>query len=108
MSKAESEHLELERVLTVLRRRWWVIVALTLLVGGVSFALSKHQRKQYAATASVLFEDPQLDQQASGLQVTSQSPSADPRIMATNVQLLTQQSGVAAATARSAQPCSSS
>ena len=99
MEKA-SEHLDLEYVLAVLRRRWWVIALLTLLATGLSYAYSKHQRKQYTATASVLFEDPQLSQQASGLQVIQSSPTEDPRIMATNVQLLTQQSGVAAATAQ--------
>lgn len=90
----------LEHVLAVLRHRWWVILVLTLALGGASFAYSKHQRKQYTATASVLFQDAQLSQQASGVQVVNNSPSADPRIMATNVQLLTKQSGVAAATAQ--------
>lgn len=92
--------LDLEAVLVVLRGRWWIIALITVLVGGASLAFSKQQTKQYTATSSVLFEDPQLSDQESGLQVTPTSPTEDPAIMATNVQLLTQQSGVAAATAR--------
>jgi capsular exopolysaccharide synthesis family protein len=93
-------NLNLEGVLVVLRRRWWLIVLFTVLVGAASFVFSEHQVKQYTATASALFENPQLSQQESGLQVTPTSPTADPAIMATNVRLLTQQSGVAADTAR--------
>ena len=95
-----SDHLDIERVLVVIRRRWWVIALLTLLVGAAAYVLSEQQTKQYTATAGVLFEDPQLNQQVSGLQVIQTSPTADPRIMATNVQLLTKQVGVAGATAR--------
>lgn len=98
--KADSEQLNLERVLAVLRRRWWVIAILALVVGGASFAFSEHQTKQYTATSSVLFQDPQLSQEESGLEATLNSPSDDPTIMATNVQLLTEQSGVPGLTAR--------
>jgi capsular exopolysaccharide synthesis family protein len=97
--KTEPERLDLERALTVLRHRWWVIGLVTVLVGGASFAFSKHQAEQYTATASVLFQNPQLSQQESGLPVTLLSPAEDPTIMATNVQLLTQQPGAAANTA---------
>lgn len=99
-SRTPTDHLDLEHVLAVLRHRWWVIALLTVLAGAASFAFSKTQHKEYTATSSVLFQNPQLSQQASGLQVLPTSPSEDPVIMATNVQLLTQQSGVAAATAR--------
>jgi capsular exopolysaccharide synthesis family protein len=92
--------LDLERALVVLRRRWWIILVITFVVGGASFALSEHQQKQYTATAAVLFEDSQLNQQASGLQIVDTSPTEDPTVMATDVQLLTQESGVAGATAR--------
>src|ERR1700733_11358218 len=92
--------LDLERALVVLRRRWWVILVITFVVGGTSFALSEHQQKQYTATAAVLFEDSQLNQQASGLQIVDTSPTQDPTVMATDVQLLTQESGLAGATAR--------
>lgn len=97
--KTDSGHIDLEHVLAVLRRRLWVIVLLTVVVGGAAFAFSKVQHKQYTATASVLFPSQQLQQQASGLQVLPTSPNEDPQIMATNIQLLTSQSGVPQATA---------
>ncbi len=98
---AQTENLDLERLLAILRRRWWVIALLTLLVGGSSFVFSKLQPKKYTATASVLFQSQPVNQQAAGLQ-TGPAPSAtpNPAVMATNVQLLTQQSGVSAETAR--------
>ena len=34
--ETEAEHLDLERVLVVLRRRWWVIVLVTVLVTGAT------------------------------------------------------------------------
>ncbi|MGN6170240.1 MAG: polysaccharide biosynthesis tyrosine autokinase, partial [Solirubrobacteraceae bacterium] len=97
---ADSGRIDLERVFGVLRRRWWVVVLLTVVVGGAAFAFSRLQHKQYTATASVLFSNQALQQQAAGLPVLQTSPSQDPQIMATNIQLLTSQSGVAAATAR--------
>jgi len=100
VNAAASEHLDLERVLTVLRRRWWVILLFTVLAAAAAFAFSKHETKQYTATTSVLFPNPQLQQQASGLQVLPTSPTEDPTIMATNLQLLSSQAGVASATAR--------
>ncbi len=96
----DSEHLDLERTLAVLRRRWWVIVLITIVVGGASFAFSARKTKEYTATTPVVFTDQQVQQQASGLQATQSSSAAVPEVMATNVQLLTQQAGVAAATAR--------
>ena len=100
MSTRASDHLDVERALLILRRRWWVIALFTVLVAAASFAFSKHQAKQYTATASVLFQNPQLSQEESGLQATPSSPTEDPTVMATNIQLLTQQTGVAEATAR--------
>lgn len=100
MNAASAEHLDLERVLAVLRRRWWVVVLLMIAVGAAAFGFSKREVKQYTATTSVLFPNPDLQQQASGLQITPTSPTEDPTIMATNIQLLISQSGVAAATAR--------
>ncbi len=79
--RTESEHLELEHILAVLRRRWWVIGLLTLVVAGAAFAFAARQTKEYTAFASLLFRDSQLSQQASGLQVTNNSPSSDPVIM---------------------------
>ena len=95
----EAKELTLERILAILRRRWWVIALATVLVGAATFVFSERQTKQYTATASVLFQDQSVSQQAAGLQA-SVPTSLDPALMATNVKLLTQQSGVAAATAR--------
>ena len=97
---ADSGHIDFERVLGVLRRRWWVVVLLCVVCGGAAFGFSRLQHKQYTATASVLFSDQALQQQAAGLPVLQSSSSQDPQIMATNIQLLTSQSGVSAATAR--------
>ncbi len=96
----DAEHLNLERVLATLRRRWLVIVAATVLTGAAAFAFSAAQTKKYTATASVVFADQLLQQQAAGLQPTSASSILTPEQMATNVALLSQQSGMTTATAR--------
>lgn len=89
--------LDLERVLRVLRRRWAIIVACTLILGAAAFGYTQLQTKQYTATASVLFGDTGIQQQASGL---SGQPSTDPNVAsATNV-LLLRLGPTAAATAR--------
>jgi polysaccharide biosynthesis transport protein len=98
--KSDAANLELERVLAVLRRRWWVIVLIAVLVTGATFGFSKHQRKEYTATASVLvLASPQVDSQT-GLPNTSASASVDPTVQATAIQLISRQPGVAGATAR--------
>ena len=98
---AQTQNLDLERLLAILRRRWWVIALLALLVAGSAFVFSELQTKKYTAKASVLFQTQQISQQAAGLQTgSSPSSSPNPEVMATNVQLLTRQSGVAAKTAQ--------
>ena len=98
--KTEADHLDLERVLVVLRRRWWVIVLVTVLVTGATFAFSERQHKQYTATASVLFfSGTQIDPQT-GLPTTSVSTTVDPAAQATAVQQISHQPGIAQATAR--------
>jgi receptor protein-tyrosine kinase len=96
-----THHLDLERVLAVLRRRWWIIALLTVLVGVAAFIFSESQPRKYTANAAVLFSSSQLNQQASGL-VSGGSSAAifDPVVMATNVQLLSHPGGVARQTAR--------
>jgi receptor protein-tyrosine kinase len=94
-----SEHLELERLFAGLRRRWWIIALITVLVGGASFAFSVRQRKQYTTTASVLlFSNPQIDPQ-SGLPVSSASLVTTLGQQATAIQVLSHQPAVARATA---------
>ena len=98
--ETEAEHLDLERVLVVLRRRWWVIVLVTVLVTGATFAFSEQQQKQYTATASaLLFSGTQIDPQT-GLPTISSSTTVDPAAQATAIQQISHQPGIAQATAR--------
>lgn len=80
-------NVDLIGTLRVLRQRAPLIAMCILVTGGAAFALSKAQRKQYTATAQILFRNTQLDQQAAGLQVVSQTnpqPQTD-----TNLRLAT-------------------
>ncbi len=70
---AQTQNLDLERLLAILRRRWWVIALLALLVAGSAFVFSELQTKKYTAKASVLFQTQQISQQAAGLQTGSVS-----------------------------------
>ena len=67
---------DLERILTVLRRRAVLIVACTLLTGAAAFGFSKRQTKEYTATASIVFDSSQLSQQVAGLQPVNSSEAA--------------------------------
>ena len=49
-------------VLGVLKRRAWVVILCTLLVGGGIYAYYDRQPKSYVATAKLLFSNPGLDQ----------------------------------------------
>jgi succinoglycan biosynthesis transport protein ExoP len=81
-----------------LRRRWAVIVLCALVVPATAVALSLRQEKQYTASASLLFRDPQFDQKLFGS--TAFQPSIDPaREAATNVKLVSLET-VAARTAK--------
>ena len=77
---AQTQNLDLERLLAILRRRWWVIALLAMLVAGSAFVFSELQAKKYTAKASVLFQTQQLSQQAAGLQ-TGSSASASVKPM---------------------------
>jgi capsular exopolysaccharide synthesis family protein len=67
----DTEGLTFERALGVLRRRALVIVLCIALVGGAAYGFSKRQTKQYTATASLVFNNNQLNLQAAGLQAVS-------------------------------------
>ncbi len=70
----------------VLRRRAPLIVLCAVLVGGAAFAFSERQTKQYSATASLVFDNNQLNQQAAGLAgASSNIPRAQ---QSTNVKLV--------------------
>ena len=48
----------------------WVLLCIVL-AAGAAFGVSRHQAKQYTATASLVFNDNQLSQQVAGLQALS-------------------------------------
>jgi capsular exopolysaccharide synthesis family protein len=84
--KASVGEIDIHRVLAVLRRRRLVILALTVLVPLAALAYSLSQSKQYTATTTALYQDPQLTQQITGS--LSLLPSEDPaRVAATNLKL---------------------
>jgi polysaccharide biosynthesis transport protein len=67
----EQTNLSLEQVAGVLRRRApWILLCFAL-VTAAAYGFSKHQAKQYTATASLVFSNNQLGQQVAGLPVAS-------------------------------------
>jgi capsular exopolysaccharide synthesis family protein len=69
----DSEALNLAQVLGAVRRRAPLILLCIVVVAGAAFAFSKHQTKQYTATASVVFSNDPLSQQVAGLLPSSTS-----------------------------------
>ena len=65
--------LNLEHALKVLRRRWWVVGLCFVLALAASVGLLRAQTKEYTATASLLFTNTSVAQQASGVVAASQS-----------------------------------
>jgi receptor protein-tyrosine kinase len=59
--------LGLEHALKVFRRRWKLILACTVITPVAAFALSRAETKQYTATASLLFNNASVAQEASGV-----------------------------------------
>src|SRR4051812_28591578 len=73
-------------ILRMLRRRIGIVLLCALLVPAAALVFSLSQQKQYSASASLLFRDPQLDQKLFGSTVFA--PSSDPaREAATNAKL---------------------
>jgi succinoglycan biosynthesis transport protein ExoP len=67
----EQTNLSLEQVAGVLRRRApWILLCFAL-VAVAAYGFSKHETKQYTATASLVFSNNQLGQQVAGLAVAS-------------------------------------
>lgn len=94
----EAHQSDLERVVAILRRRSRLIFLCFVLATGSAIVFSLVQRKQYSASASLLFRDPGFDQKL--FNSTFQQPNTDPaREAATNVQLVTLET-VAAKTSR--------
>jgi len=68
---SEQANLSIEQVLGVLRRRAGWILLCFVLVAAAAYGFSKHQTKKYTATASLVFNNSQTNQQAAGLQAVS-------------------------------------
>jgi polysaccharide biosynthesis transport protein len=67
----EQTNLSPEQVLGVVRRRArWILMCFVLVVGAV-YGISKHQTKEYTATAWLVFNNNQNGQQVAGLQAVS-------------------------------------
>lgn len=72
----EQTNPSIERVLGVLRRRAQWILLCVVLVAGAAYGFSKHQTKQYTATASLAFNYNSLSQQIAGLSASGSSSAA--------------------------------
>src|SRR5271166_76097 len=86
----------LERTLTVVRRRALLVVLCALFTTCLAYAASTRQMKMYTATASLVFNNNQVDQQAAGLQPVNGNSA--PAQQSTNVKLV-QLGDIAAKTA---------
>jgi polysaccharide biosynthesis transport protein len=63
----DSDALNLEQALGVLRRRAPLIALCVVIVAAAAYGFSKHEIKKYKATASLAFSDNPLSQQIAGL-----------------------------------------
>lgn len=83
----EQANLSIEQFVGVIRRRAGWIALCFVLVAGAAFGYSKHQTKKYTATASLVFNNNQLNLQAAGLQAVSNGGSQVPQ-QQTNLKLV--------------------
>jgi len=84
----DSETLNLEQALRILRRRVPLIVLCVVVVAGAAYGYSKHQTKKYTATASLAFSTNSLSQQIAGLPSGGSSASSVLAQQASNVELV--------------------
>jgi capsular exopolysaccharide synthesis family protein len=84
---SEQTNLGLVQVLGVLRRRVGWILLCFVLVAAAAYGFSKHQTKKYTATASLIFNTSQSNQQAAGLQALSSGNNQQAE-QSTNVKLV--------------------
>jgi capsular exopolysaccharide synthesis family protein len=85
--EATGNRLTAERALTVLRRRWTLVVLCVVVAGGVAFGVSELQQKEYSASASLLFRNPGFAEDL--FSTTPSTASVDPtREAATNEKLV--------------------
>jgi capsular exopolysaccharide synthesis family protein len=92
----DSEPLNLEHALRIIRRRAPLVAACCLVVAAAAFAFSRHETKKYTATASIVFQNNPLSQQIVGLPSNSSNLLVQ---QAGNVELV-QLGDMAAKTAR--------
>jgi capsular exopolysaccharide synthesis family protein len=84
----EQTNLSLERALGILRRRAGWILLCFVLVAAAAYGFSKHQTKKYTATASLVFNNSQLNAQAAGLQALSNGGGSQLPQQQTNLKLV--------------------
>jgi capsular exopolysaccharide synthesis family protein len=63
--------MSVDRVLAVIRRRGPIVLVCMLIAGGSAFAFARHERKQFTATASLLFSNNANVAVVTGLNVAS-------------------------------------
>jgi receptor protein-tyrosine kinase len=85
-SPYEAEAVDFGKLLGVLRRRLPLIALCAVVVATAAFAYSRHQAKEYTATASLVFSENPLTQQVLGL--TPGSSSSQFARQASNVELV--------------------
>ena len=107
MAKAVNDRVELDLVNwgRTLARRWWLIVAITLLAAGLAFGLSSLQAKRYTSTAQLLFRGGNPSERI--VQGNPGGDSSEPaRNAATNLALASNEAVVRAVKARVHSPSS--
>jgi capsular exopolysaccharide synthesis family protein len=83
----EQANLSIEQILGVLRRRAPWIALCFALVAAAAYGFSKHEAKKYTATASLVFNNSQSNQQAAGLETVNSGGSQLPQ-QETNLKLV--------------------
>lgn len=78
----------LDSIITVLRRRYRLILACILVAAGSAFAISQFQENEYTATASLLFRDPGFAQNIFSGESVASSGTDPVRQAATNLKLV--------------------
>lgn len=83
----DSQDLDFGKLIRVAQRRAPIVLLCSVLAAVAAFVLAKHQPKQYTGTASILFQNEQLQQEAAGLPgVVVEDPQS---VTDTNVKLAT-------------------
>jgi capsular exopolysaccharide synthesis family protein len=93
----DPDAFNLERTLSVLRRRAPLIIVCILVAAGAAYGYSKHETKKYTASASLAFNGNTLSQQIAGFSATAPNNSSSLLAQeATNVELVKNRSAAAA------------